>query len=139
MKILIRNSDSAVIYAQDDLILDTEAHGDGWRDPNFNTTNATLVDAELPPVWSGAVWRYVYGVWVVGDQERYVELLNAKDAADIEAVRLQRAAAYPPLADKADAEVKMASSDPVMQAAGVLQLNEYVNKCLAVKLQFPKV
>ena len=52
---------------------------------------------------------------------------------------VKRAAAYPPYQDYIDAQVKMASSDPVMQSAGALQLNDYVNKCLAVKLQFPKV
>lgn len=71
MKILIRNSDSAVIYAQDDLILDVEAHGDGWRDPNFDITNATIVEATLPDAWTGAVWSYVEGVWTVCDQAGY--------------------------------------------------------------------
>ena len=80
MKILIRNSDSIVIYAQDDLILDTEAHGNNWRDPNFNSTNATIVDAALPRLWSGAVWSYIDGVWSVVDSVRYAELSSSEKA-----------------------------------------------------------
>lgn len=52
--------------------------------------------------------------------------------------RVLRAAEYPPLSDKADAEVKMLSADPVVQAAGQAQLNDYVNKCFAVKLKYPR-
>ena len=83
MKILIRNSDSVVIYAQDDLILDTEAHGNNWRDPNFNVENATIVDAALPRLWSGAVWSYINGVWSIANLARYTELLNVEKTAFI--------------------------------------------------------
>jgi len=78
MKILIRNSDSVVIYAQNDLILDTEAHGNNWRDPKFNSSNATLVDATLPRLWTGAAWSYINGVWAVVDSARYAELLDVE-------------------------------------------------------------
>lgn len=81
MKILIRNSDNAVIYAQPDLLLDTEAHGDNWRDPNFNTGNATLTDATLPVGWAGAVWTYIGGVWAVTDPVSYAARLAAALAA----------------------------------------------------------
>lgn len=90
MKILIRNSDNVVIYAQDDLILDTEAHGDNWRDPNFNVTNATLIDATLPRLWSGAVWSYINAVWTVVDPARYAELLNAEKAAMWAKIKAER-------------------------------------------------
>ena len=86
MKILIRNSDNVAIYAQDDLILDTEAHGNGWRDPNFNSVNATLIDATLPRFWTGAAWSYIGGVWEVVDFARYDELVSVEKAA----IRKQR-------------------------------------------------
>jgi hypothetical protein len=83
MKILIRNSDSLVFYAQDDLVLDTEAHGDNWRDPNFNSTNATIIEATLPRGWINATWSYIDGVWVVVNLTRYTALLNAEIATFI--------------------------------------------------------
>lgn len=45
---------------------------------------------------------------------------------------------YPDLEDKADAEVKLSSTDPTMQAAGQAQLDKYNADCLAVKTRFPK-
>ena len=74
MKILIRKTDGVVIYAQDDLQLDTEAHGNGWRDPNFSTDNATLDDSPLPGLWAGAVWSYIGGVWAVVDTARHADI-----------------------------------------------------------------
>lgn len=71
MKILIRNSDNAVLYAQPDLQLDTEAHGDGWRDPSFNTANARLDDADLPENWRGAEWSYENGEWTLVAADAY--------------------------------------------------------------------
>ena len=76
MKILIRNSDNAVIYAQDDLILDIEAHGNGWRDHGFDITNATIAEATVPDVWSGGIWAYAESVWTVLDQTGYNEALQ---------------------------------------------------------------
>ena len=73
----------------------------------------------------------------VTDAEYWV--LDAARVANSETYQTKRAALYPPYQDYIDAQVKMASSDLVMQAAGAFQLNDYVNKCLAVKLQFPKV
>lgn len=90
MKILIRNSDNVVIYAQADLALDTEAHGDGWRDPKFNTSNATLADATLPPHWTGAVWSYVGGVWAVVDTARNGVIVAEQKAAKWEAIKAER-------------------------------------------------
>lgn len=75
MKILIRNADNVVIYARADLALDSEAHGEGWRDPNFSTENARMDDAAtLPDNWMGGVWSYSGGVWVVADAARYQEM-----------------------------------------------------------------
>jgi len=96
MKILIRKSDNVVIYAQHDLILDTEAHGEGWRDPNFNAQNAVLTDAELPPLWIGAVWAYHDGTWTVVDTNRHTEIVAAAEV--VEAQRLAIVAAKEELA-----------------------------------------
>ena len=90
MKILIRNLDSTVIYAQDDLVLDNEAHGDNWRDPNFNTSNATLSEAELPNLWTGAVWSYIDEVWAVVDTARHNELIANEEAKQSASVRQAR-------------------------------------------------
>jgi len=49
-----------------------------------------------------------------------------------------RAEAYPPLADFADAEVKIASGDPALAAEGKAQKAVYVAACLAVKAAHPK-
>ena len=76
MKILIRNSDNVVIFAQDDLILDTEVHGNDWRDPNFDITNSTIVEATVPDVWAGSIWSYADGIWTVLDQTGYNETLQ---------------------------------------------------------------
>lgn len=93
MKILIRNSDSVVIYAQDDLILTaSEAHGNGWRDPNFNTGNATLADAELPALWVGAVWTYAACVWAVHDAARHAQIAEDARKASIPQVVTMRQA-----------------------------------------------
>ena len=87
MKILIRKSDNVVIYAQADLQLDESAHGDGWVDNNFNTGNATLLEAGLPEHWTGAVWSYSGSVWAIADQAGY-DAHMVQVAADIEAKRV---------------------------------------------------
>lgn len=92
MKILIRNLDKVVIYAQDDLILDNEAHGDNWRDPNFNTVNATLSDAVLPELWAGAVWSYISGVWSVVDTARHNKIVANEEAKQALTARQTRKA-----------------------------------------------
>ncbi len=71
MKILIRNSDNVVIYAQPDLLLDERAHGIGWVDNSFSISNATLAEADLPENWIGAIWSYSGGVWSIADQIGY--------------------------------------------------------------------
>lgn len=78
MKIIIRNVDSVVIYARDDLSLDDAGvTGDGWRDPKFTTANARIEDAELPENWTGAVWSYAGGEWSVFDQAQHDKVLLA--------------------------------------------------------------
>ena len=78
MKILIRNVDSVVIYARDDLSLDDAGvTGDGWRDPKFTTANARIEEAELPANWAGAVWSYVGGTWAVFDQVQHDKIVQA--------------------------------------------------------------
>ena len=78
MKILIRNVDSVVIYARDDLNLDESGViGDGWRDHNFTTANARIEEAELPGNWTGAVWSYAGGEWSVFDQAQHDKVLLA--------------------------------------------------------------
>jgi hypothetical protein len=51
---------------------------------------------------------------------------------------LLRQEAYPPMADYLDAHVKLSTADPVLQAEGQAQLDQYYADCLAVKARFPK-
>ncbi len=119
MKILIRNSDNIVIYAQDDLILDTEAHGDNWRDPNFNAKNATLVDATLPRLWSGAVWSYLDGVWAVSDAARYAEMLGIAKAAFIRSIKSEAGALTAQVLQGLGSEYEIAEAEATaFKAAG---------------------
>lgn len=83
MKILIRTFDNVVIYAQSDLALDTEAHGDNWHDPNFHTGNATLAQASLPAGWMGAEWTYINSVWALINEAQF----NARAAANLATVK----------------------------------------------------
>jgi hypothetical protein len=52
--------------------------------------------------------------------------------------RTLRRMAYPDKAEKDDALVKLSSTDPVMQAEGQAQFDQYNADCLAVKARFPK-
>lgn len=72
MKIIIRNTDSVVIHAGENLILtETGVTGDGWADDNFTIANATIADATLPDNFTGAAFSYIGGVWAVVDQAAY--------------------------------------------------------------------
>ena len=51
---------------------------------------------------------------------------------------IERAQEYPPLTDYIDAQVKKASSDPVVRVEGKAQERTYIEACLAVKEKYPK-
>lgn len=79
MKVLIRNVDNVVIYAQPDLNLTDEGlFGDGWRDPKFSTLNARIEDADLPDNWHGGVFSYSGGEWSVFDQNQLDKIEQSK-------------------------------------------------------------
>ena len=50
----------------------------------------------------------------------------------------QRMAAYPPMADYLDAQVKLNSGNAELIAEGQTQLDAYIAACLAVKEKYPK-
>jgi len=52
-------------------------------------------------------------------------------------LKLMRAQEYPPIEDYLDAQVKKASTDPLVQAAGAAQEKKYLADCLAVKAKYP--
>jgi len=82
MKILIRNIDGVVIYAEDDLKLTNKgAAGAGWFDPNFTDATATLAKAKLPDDWTGGAWSYVAGTWAVVDAAAVAFIAAGKTAA----------------------------------------------------------
>ncbi len=49
-----------------------------------------------------------------------------------------RKAFYPEMGESLDAQVKLSSTDPLLQAAGQAQLDQYSADCMAVKARFPK-
>lgn len=78
MKILVRNTDNVVIYAEPDLALSAGGlRGDGWFSPHFTSANAVLLEAELPAGWRGGVWSYTSGTWAVHDAPAYAAVLAA--------------------------------------------------------------
>jgi len=85
MKILIRNSDDVVMYADDSLQLSGErAFGEKWQDFNFNSANSRIEVAILPDMWSGAVWSYINGTWSIIDSvqhDAYVAMETERAAA----------------------------------------------------------
>lgn len=107
MKILIRNTDNVVVYAEPDLRLTNRgASGAGWVDPNFTDRNATLVrGATLPDDFVGGAWSYVDGTW------------SAVDAPAISAIAARKAAALAAAA----AQAKMAGDATTARADGKLQ------------------
>lgn len=91
MKILIKNSDNVVYYAGADIALSASgASGLGWRDPAFNTANATLADADLPANWTGGVWTYIAGVWAVLNTSGHAAQLAKARAAIWESIKATR-------------------------------------------------
>ena len=83
---------------------------------------------------------------IEGDVDNLYKILNGKivkktqaeiDAENVikaKAIRNEkRKAAYPPIADYLDAQVKKAHSDPIIQADGLAQEAKYLADCLAVK------
>lgn len=60
------------------------------------------------------------------------------DVWKIDNYAVLRKASYPQLAEKADAEVKIASGIEALIAEGELQLESYNEDCLNVKTRFPK-
>ena len=81
MKILKLLSNSAVIFADDSLRLNGQrARGDDWVSPSYNTGNAVLDDAVLPPGFIGNAWSYIGTTWAV--------LPGSQPAVDAELARL---------------------------------------------------
>lgn len=56
----------------------------------------------------------------------------------IENYKILRQKAYPDMAEYLDAQAKLSSTDPDIQAAGQAQLDQYNSDCIAVKDRFPK-
>jgi len=77
--------------------------------------------------------------------------MTSKEIADHEATQVQitketaptylqlRAQAYPSHEVLLDGLVKLSSSDPVIKADGVAQVDKYYADCLSVKTLYPKV
>lgn len=84
MKILIRNSDNVVVYAEPGLTLGADGtRGDGWFSLQFTSANAHLDDADLPPYWAGGVWSYTGGIWAVSDVTAHATMIAAERLATV--------------------------------------------------------
>lgn len=89
MKIITRKNDGVALYAANTLNLDeTQATGNGWRDPNHTTANATIHEGvTLPPDWLGGSYSYLDGVWTVVDPIAQAAKIAAELQAAIEAAK----------------------------------------------------
>lgn len=82
-------------------------------------------DGAYVPITSKEVVTYIASGYVIAD-------------ADPISYEILRSVAYPPFLEYLDAQVKKASSDPEVSAAGTAQEAAYLAACLDVKAQFPK-
>jgi hypothetical protein len=91
MKILVRKSDTVVLYAMDGLELSaTSATAPYWCDHAHTTANSIIHDAELPELWVGGAYTYINGVWSVVDDSLLDPLRVEKAAADREQKKAAR-------------------------------------------------
>jgi hypothetical protein len=81
MKILIRDSDQVVLFADNSLALGDCVTWGNERYDGLDSTSATITDAELPPNWRGGIWRYAQGQWEIEDQESYDKMIADQNAA----------------------------------------------------------
>lgn len=87
MKILIRNSDNAVMYADNYIELFSDRAmgskalvGTDWQDFNFTTANSTIAEATPPEFWCGGNWTYINGGWAVVDQAQQDRFVTEETA-----------------------------------------------------------
>ena len=71
-------------------------------------------------------------------EEMQVAITAEQAAITASVYVMQRAAEYPPMLDYIDAQVKKASADPAVRAAGLLQEAAYLAACAAIKTKYPK-
>lgn len=116
MKILIRNADSVVIYAEENLTLTNKgAAGAGWFDPNFTDRNATLERAKIPDDFVGGAWTYSKDAWAVVDQARVDKVGLEAAKVKAQAVRSARRASLDTLT-VTTAAGRTHAADPAGQA-----------------------
>jgi hypothetical protein len=81
MKILVRKSDTVVLYAMPELELSTtSATAAYWCDHAHTSANSIIHDAELPELWVGGAYTYINGVWSVVDDSLLDPLRQARAA-----------------------------------------------------------
>lgn len=96
MKILIRNSDSVVLFAGNLTLTAEGLTGKGFRADFCTTENSTLADADLPEHFEGGLFAYD-GEWSVVDQARFDAKVEAAFKATVPAqvtMRQARLALY---------------------------------------------
>lgn len=112
--------DSASVALHDDCVVVDEL-----TISDLNAFNAELVAGVTPPSdWVGEKYRMQGGEWIDMTPEREA----AQQAAELDLIRAQRAAEYPPMADYIDGIVK----------GDQAQVQAYIDACLAVKAKYPK-
>ena len=93
------------------------------------SAQAWIADEQTRPYWVATRTYTIVDNTPVVDTASYAYLLNL--------CYQQRLAAYPPVADFLDGQVKASSSDPTVAAAGQAQIAAYQQACLAVKAKYP--
>jgi hypothetical protein len=96
MKIIKRNSDNVVIYAGEDLTLDTRASNGEWVDASASTATHALIDGmTLPADWAGGAYTY-NGAWAYTTSgQAYADVvLSMKKTAWFKAIDAAAIAVY---------------------------------------------
>ena len=133
MKTLIRADSGVSSYLFDDsasvTLHDDRVVVDDLTISDLNAFNAALIEGVTPPSdWVGDKYRMQGGDWIDMTPEREAAQQAAQQAAELDRVRAQRAAEYPPMADYIDGIVK----------GDQAQVQAYIDACLAVKAKYPK-
>lgn len=124
MKILIRNSDNVVIYAEDKLRLtENGLAGYGWRSELFTTSNARVeLVSDLPEDWTGGEWAYTGGTWTLVDGTAAAARVAAKLEAQRTARREERKASAAGTFRAASGRVYATDADGVMRLLVAVQV-----------------
>lgn len=104
-----------------------------WRADTYQQVKNKIVEINI----DDDVYDKIHKYWCTPS---YIDgVFSVEDSVDyINRYKKLRADAYPSMLEYIDAQVKKSSSDPVIAQQGIIQENQYLSDCLAVKDQYPK-